>query len=256
MDQLQMFNFENQGVRVIEKDGEPWFIGKDVANILGYSNPRDALSKHVEAEDKGVAKCDTLGGSQNLSIINESDMYSLVLSSKLESSKRFKRWVTSQVLPSIRKHGAYMTSDTIEQVLLNPDTIIKIATQLKEEQTKRREAEMLIQQQQPKVLFADSVAASQTSILVRELAKLLKQNSVDIGEKRLYVWLRENGYLIKRLGTDYNTPTQRSMNLGLFEIKETPINHNSGLISISKTTKVTGKGQIYFINKFLKIEIA
>lgn len=251
-----MFNFENQGVRVIEKDGEPWFIGKDVANILGYSNPRDALSKHVEAEDKGVAKCDTLGGSQNLSIINESDMYSLVLSSKLESSKRFKRWVTSQVLPSIRKHGAYMTSDTIEQVLLNPDTIIKIATQLKEEQTKRREAEMLIQQQQPKVLFADSVAASQTSILVRELAKLLKQNSVDIGEKRLYVWLRENGYLIKRLGTDYNTPTQRSMNLGLFEIKETPINHNSGLISISKTTKVTGKGQIYFINKFLKIEIA
>ena len=178
-------------------------------------------------------------------------MYSLVLSSKLPKAKVFKRWVTAEVLPSIRKHGAYMTADTIEKVLSDPDTIIKLATDLKEEQQKRKALEAKAAEDKPKVLFADAVATAKTSILIGELAKLLKQNGVDMGQNRLFKWLRDNGYLVKREGVDYNAPTQKSMNLGLFEVKETVINQPDGGIRISKTTKVTGKGQQYFVNKFL-----
>ncbi|AMX00445.1 phage antirepressor [Rummeliibacillus stabekisii] len=259
MNQLQMFNFENQQVRILEKEGEPWFVGKDVAQVLGYSNPSKAVLQHVDSEDK---RMEMIAHSQNgnvvtqTALINESGMYSLVLSSKLASAKRFKRWVTNEVLPSIRKHGAYLTPETLEQTMQDPDFLIGILNGLKEEQEKRRAAEIanqeaqeIIQQQRPKVLFAELIETSHTSILVRELAKLLKQNGIDFGEKRLFAWLRENGYLIKRLGTDYNMPTQRSMDLGLFEIKETPVTRTSGNITISKTPKVTGKGQLYFLNK-------
>lgn len=263
MNQLQFFNFENQQVRVLEKDGEPWFVGKDVAQVLGYSNSRDALAKHVDYEDKLTSRIATPGQSRNMTIINESGLYSLILSSKLESTKRFKRWVTSEVLPSIRKHGAYLTPETLEQTMQDPDFLIGILNGLKEEQQKRhaaelahQEAQSIIQQQKPKVLFAELIETSKSSILVRELAKLLKQNGVDFGEKRLFAWLRENGYLIKRLGTDYNMPTQRSMDLGLFEIKETPIPRSSGITTINKTPKVTGKGQLYFLNKLTNKERA
>lgn len=248
MNQLQMFDFENHSVRVIPIDGEPWFVAIDVCDFLGLTNPTMALSRLDEDERAKF----NLGRQGNTNIINEYGLYSLVLASRKPEAKQFKRWITHEVIPSIRKHGAYMTPDTLEQAISNPDFAIGLLTNLKEERNKRQAAELRIKEQKPKVLFAESVEASQTSILIRELAVLLKQNGIDTGEKRLYEWMRTNGYLVKRLGTDRNMPTQRSMNLGLFEVKETPINHNSGLITVNKTTKVTGRGQVYFINKFLQ----
>lgn len=186
-----------------------------------------------------------------MTIINESELYSLILSSKPEGAKKFKRWITSEVIPTIRKHGAYMTPDTIERVLSDPDTIIRLATDLKAEQEKRCLLEAKVEQDKPKVLFADAVSTAKSTILVGELAKLLKQNGVNIGQNRLFEYLRKHGYLIRSTGTDYNMPTQRAMEQGLFEIKETAITHADGHTSTSKTPKVTGKGQQYFITLFL-----
>ena len=249
---LQTWSYENSEIRTVEKDGEPWFVGKDVAGVLGYSNTRDALAKHVDDEDKNtVVIRDGIQGNPNTIVINESGLYSLVLSSKLPNAKKFKRWVTSEVLPSIRKHGAYMTDQTLEQALTSPDFLIQLATQLKEEKEQRKRLEAKVEQDKPKVLFADSVSASKSSILVGELAKILKQNGVDTGQFRLFAWLRENGYLIKREGSDYNMPTQKSAEMGLFEVKQTIITHSDGHITTNKTPKVTGKGQVYFINKFM-----
>ena len=194
---------------------------------------------------------DGIQGNPNTIVINESGLYSLVLSSKLPNAKKFKRWVTSEVLPSIRKHGAYMTDQTLEQALTSPDFLIQLATQLKEEKEQRKRLEAKVEQDKPKVLFADSVSASKSSILVGELAKILKQNGVDTGQFRLFAWLRENGYLIKREGSDYNMPTQKSSEMGLFEVKQTIITHSDGHITTNKTPKVTGKGQVYFVNKFM-----
>lgn len=184
-------------------------------------------------------------------IINESGLYSLVLSSKLPSAKEFKRWITHEVIPAIRKHGAYMTEDTLEKALTSPDFLIQLATQLKEEKEKRLAAEKQIEMDRPKTIFADAVSASHTSILVGEMAKILRGNGVEIGQKRFFDWLRENGYLIRRKGTDYNMLTQRAMELGLFEIKEGSYVNGSGVNIITKTPKITGKGQQYFVNKFL-----
>lgn len=249
---LQTWSYENSEIRTVEKDGEPWFVGKDVAAVLGYSNTRDALAKHVDDEDKNtVVIRDGIQGNPNTIVINESGLYSLVLSSKLPNAKKFKRWVTSEVLPSIRKHGAYMTDRTLEQALTSPDFLIQLATQLKEEKEQRKQLEDKVEQDKPKVLFADSVSASKSSILVGELAKILKQNGVDTGQFRLFAWLRENGYLIKREGSDYNMPTQKSAEMGLFEVKQTIITHSDGHITTNKTPKVTGKGQVYFVNKFM-----
>ena len=245
-------NAEFGSIRRVEVEGEFWLIGKDVAQALGYSNPRKALADHVDEEDKGVTKCDTLGGMQDLTIINESGLYSLVLSSKLPNAKKFRRWVTSEVLPSIRKHGAYMTPETLEAAILNPDYLLKVATALKEETDKRKALESKVQADAPKVLFADSVAASSSTVLIGELAKILRQNGVSMGERRLFQWMRDNGYLIKRNGTDFNMPTQSSMEQGLFWIKETVISHSDGHTSVSKTQKVTGKGQAFFLNKLLR----
>ena len=252
MNEVQVFNFKDSEVRTLLINNEPYFVGKDVASILGYSNPRKALADHVDDEDKGVTKCDTLGGVQELTVINESGLYSLVLSSKLPKAKEFKKWVTSEVLPSIRKHGAYMSADTLEKALTSPDFLIKLATELKNEKEKRAELENQNKQMKPKVVFADAVATSHTSILVGELAKILKQNGIEMGQKRLFAWLREKGYLIKRQGTDYNMPTQKAMDLGLFEIKEGSYVNGSGVNITTKTPKITGKGQQYFINKFLQ----
>ena len=256
MTDLQIFkNPEFGEIRTIEKDGEPWFVGKDVAAALGYERPTKAILDHVDDEDKDeVPIQDSIGRSQNTPIINESGLYSLVLSSKLPTAKKFKRWVTSEVIPSIRKHGAYMTPDKLEEVLLKPDTLIQLAQNLKAEQEKRMALEVKMEEQKPKVLFAESVEAAKTSILIGELAKLLKQNGINIGQNRLFEWLRNNGYLIRRQGSDYNMPTQRAMEMGLFEIKETTITHSDGHIHVSKTPKVTGKGQVYFVNLFLSRE--
>lgn len=244
-------NTEWGSIRVVMRESESWFVGKDIAEKLGFTNTRKAISDHVEEEDKGVTKCDTLGGKQNLTIINESGLYSLILGSKLPSAKKFKHWVTSEVLPSIRKNGGYIAN----QEKLSDDELLEralLVAQRKIEERNKKIAyqEKQIQELQPKALFADAVSSSSNSILIRELAKLLNQNGVDIGEKRLFEYLRNNGYLIKRPGGDYNSPTQKAMELGLFEIKESIIAHANDT-RIHKTSKVTGKGQRYFINKFL-----
>lgn len=246
MSEVQLFNFENHEVRSLLVDDEPWFVGKDVAEILSYSNTRKALTDHVDDEDKmdGVTIRDSIGRNQKPVLINESGLYSLVLSSKLPSAKKFKRWVTSEVLPALRKTGQYQVKELSGQELM--------AKALIEAQSVLAAKDKQIEQMKPKVVFADAVATSHTSILVGELAKILKQNGIEMGQKRLFAWLREKGYLIKRQGTDYNMPTQKAMELGLFEIKEGSYVNGSGVNITTKTPKITGKGQQYFINKFLQ----
>ena len=248
MNEIQEFYFNGDAVRTLLRDNEPYFVGKDVAEILGYRNPRDALSKHVDSDDKGVAKCDTLGGTQQTTIINESGLYSLILSSKLPKAKEFKHWVTSEVLPTIRKHGAYMTDAKAAAIVTDKGSLADLLQQAAE-QLKRKDIQ--IERMKPKALFADAVSTSDTPILVGELAKILHQNGVSMGQNRMFRWLRDNGYLISRKGSDYNMPTQRAMELGLFKIKENAITHSDGHVTITKTPKVTGKGQVYFVNKFV-----
>lgn len=248
MYELKVFENPKFGaVRTVDVNGEPWFVGKDIAEVLGYANPSKALSDHVDEDDKLNNESLSSLGQRGGWIINESGLYSLILSSKLESAKAFKRWVTSDVLPSLRKRGLYAADELLE----NPDLMIRAMESLKAEREKNKRLQTQIEADKPKVLFADSVAASHTSILVGELAKLLKQNGVDMGQNRLFAWMRDKGYLIRRTGTDYNMPTQRSMDMGLFEIKETSITHADGHTSVNKTPKVTGKGQQYFVSLFL-----
>lgn len=251
MNNLQVFNYNGNEVRTIQKDGEPWWVLKDVCGILGISKYRDTASR-LDEDERGSVRVDTPGGEQEMTVVNESGLYNVILRSDKPEAKPFRKWVTSEVLPSIRKHGAYMTPQKIEEALLNPDTIIKLATNLKAEREKRMELERQAEKDKPLVTFANSVSVAKASILVGELAKLLKQNGVDMGQNRLFTWMRENGYLISRKGADYNMPTQRSMEMELFEIKLTTISHGDGHTSLNKTPKVTGKGQIYFINLFLK----
>lgn len=251
MQQLQTFMYNEQAVRTLfDSKGEVFFVGNDVAKLLGYSNYRNAVINHVDTEDKQRTQIEDAGQSREMTIINESGLYSLILSSKLPTAKQFKRWVTSKVLPNIRKHGTHMTSETIEKVLADPDTIIQIATQLKEERAKRMQAEVVIEQQKPQVLFAKAVETSETSILVGQLAKLLTQNGISIGQNRLFAWLRDNGYLGKK-GAHYNEPTQYAVERGWFEVVERTMQNPDGSVRITRTTKVTGKGQVYFINKLL-----
>lgn len=245
MNEVQLFNFESHEVRSLLLNNEPWFVGKDVAEALGYSKARNAIATHIDSEDKKDAPIQgTLGGVQEMTVINESGLYSLVLSSKLPSAKKFKRWVTSEVLPALRKTGQYQVKELSGSELM--------ARALIEAQNVLAAKDKVIEEMKPKVVFADAVATSHTSILVGELAKILKQNGIDMGQKRLFAWLREKGYLIKRQGTDYNMPTQKAMELGLFEIKEGSYVNGSGVNITTKTPKVTGKGQQYFINKFLQ----
>lgn len=248
MNEVQLFNFENHEVRSLLLNNEPWFVGKDVADVLGYSNSRKAMADHVDDEDKEVltSRNVTLENIPNrgITVVNESGLYSLILSSKLPSAKKFKRWVTSEVLPALRKTGQYQVKELSGSELM--------AKALIEAQNVLAAKDKQIEQMKPKALFADAVATSHTSILVGELAKILKQNGIEMGQKRLFAWLREKGYLIKRQGTDYNMPTQKAMELGLFEIKEGSYVNGSGVNITTKTPKITGKGQQYFINKFLQ----
>lgn len=249
---LQVFNFEKRDIRVVMKDGEPWWVAKDVCDVLEIQNARDAVSALDDDERNTVGISDGNRGNPNMNVINESGLYTLIMRSNKPEAKRFRKWVTSEVLPTIRKHGAYMTPAKLEEVLLHPDTLIKLAQNLKDEQEKRAALEAQAEANRPKVLFADSVTASKTSILVGDLAKLLRQNGVQIGQNRLFQWLRENGYLIKRKGDSFNMPTQTAMESGLFEVLERTHSNPDGSIRITRTTKVTGKGQLYFINVFLK----
>lgn len=244
MNGIQVFkNPEFGSIRTLEIDGKSYLAGKDVAEALGYANPQKAIRDHTDIEDRTVNESFTVNGTKAI-LINESGLYSLILSSKLESSKRFKRWVTSEVLPSIRKSGGYIAG----QEQMSDSELMAKALLVAQKQINERNAQ--IERMKPKEIFADAVAASHTSILIGELAKLLKQNGVETGQRRLFTWMRDNGYLIKG-GSSRNMPTQKGMELGLFEIKETTINNPDGSIRISRTTKVTGKGQQYFINKFL-----
>ena len=247
MNELQKFNNSEFGeIRVLEIDNEPWFVGKDVAKLLGNSNTSKAISDHIDDEDKLNNESLASLGQRGGWLINESGLYSLILSSKLPNAKKFKKWVTGEVLPTIRKHGMYAT----EELLSNPDLLISVAQELKIEREKRKILEAERETNKPKVLFADSVQSSKKSILVGDMAKLIKQNGVDIGQNRLFAWLRKEGYLISRRGESFNTPTQKSMELGILEIKESTHVNPDGSVRLTKTPKVTGKGQIYFINKF------
>ncbi|MDR9857774.1 phage antirepressor KilAC domain-containing protein [Paenibacillus sp. VCA1] len=244
---------------VVVLGGTEWFGATEAATALSFSNPHAAIQNHIEEDDLTVHEViDSIGRKQLKKFSSESGLYSLIFGAAKQGNnpeiqakaKEFKRWVTGEVLPTIRQHGAYMTPAKIEEVLLNPDTIINLAQRLKLANQEKERLSAQIEADKPKVLFADSVAASKSSILIGDLAKILKQNGVETGQKRLFAQLRDEGYLIKRKGADYNMPTQRSMELGLFEIKETSITHSDGHVTISKTPKVTGKGQIYFINKY------
>lgn len=243
----EIFNFHGQDVRTVTINGKPYFIGKDVAEILGYQNGSRDINRHVDNEDKLKYRFGTSGQDREMIIINESGLYSLILSSKLPRAKEFKRWVTSEVLPTIRKNGMYATDELLD----NPDFAIAALQKLKEEREAKKLLEATIEEQKPKVIFANAVSASHTSILVGDFAKLMRQNGLNFGQNRMFAWLRENGYLISRKGNSWNMPTQKAMDLGLFEIKETTINHSDGHISINKTPKITGKGQLYFADKLL-----
>ena len=254
MNELQEFNFQGNQLRTVLIDSEPFFVGKDAAIAIGYKNFRDALKTHVKAKYKRESRITTPFGTQTMTVISEPGLYQLAGESKLPSAGPFQDWVYEQVLPSIRKHGAYMTPETIEKAIYNPDFIINLATKLKDEQAKTAALTADNETMKPKALFADAVATSHTSILIGDLAKLIRQNGVDIGQNRLFAWMREHGYLIGS-GDRRNMPTQRAMDLELFDIKERTFQNPDGSVRITKTTKVTGKGQQYFINKFLQKEI-
>lgn len=280
---LQIFNHPQFGeIRAVVIEGVPWFSGKDVASALGYKDTKSALQDHVDEEDKRILKRGDLPPLENhipkdvfpvdfvdgripnrgMTFVNESGIYSLVLSSKLPGAKEFKRWVTSEILPSIHKHGAYMTPEVKNQILNNPDFLISLANKIKEEQARnlvlREQNESLRAENdsmRPKALFADAVAASDTDILIGDLAKLLRQNGVNVGQNRLFRILRERDFLCGRRGDMWNMPTQKALDLGLFRVSESTVSKADGSIFVTRTTKVTGKGQTYFVDRFLSGKI-
>ncbi|QWG87400.1 phage antirepressor [Bacillus mycoides] len=252
MNQLQVFNSEEFGqVRTVVKGKDVWFVAKDVCDVLEIVNATRSLSRLDEDELHSMKVADSLGRLQETNIINESGLYSIIMTSRKPQAKAFKKWVTSEVLPSIRKHGAYMTDQVLEQAVTNPDFAIGLLTKLKEEKEKLAAAQQQIVQQQPLVTFAEAVQVSTNLITVKQLANLMRQKGIDTGQNRLFEWFRENGYLCKKRGSMYNTPTQYSMDLELFESQEYVRTNGLGEFVTSFTTKVTGKGQLYFINKFL-----
>ena len=245
---VHVFNFRESEVRVVIRDNEPWFIAADVCKVLEVQNTTQALGRLDEDERSML----NIGRQGDTSIVNEPGLYSLVLGSRKPEAKAFKRWITHEVIPAIRKHGGYLTPDKVEEALLNPDTLIKLATNLKAEREARLKAEEArrlltekVEADAPKVLFADAVAGSKQSILIGDFAKLLRQNGLEIGQKRLFERLRNEGYLNTR-GDSWNMPSQRSMEMGLFEVKE-----SDGSIRVTRTPKITGRGQVYFTKRYL-----
>lgn len=241
---MKVFNNTMFGnVRIILQDDEPWFVAKDITNILGYQNSSKAIGDHVDVDDKLNNETLSSLGQRGGWLINESGLYSLILSSKLPNAKQFKRWVTSDVLPALRRTGSYSVDI--------PKTLPEALRAYADEVEQHNKTKALVEAQRPKVIFADAVSTSNTDILVGDLAKLLSQNGYAVGQNRLFERLRNEGFLISRKGSSYNSPTQRAMELGLFRIKETAITHADGRTTINKTPKVTGKGQQYFINRFI-----
>ena len=254
MSNLQIFKNEDFGeVRVVELNKEPWFVATDICKALDIKNVTQAINR-LDEDERSMFN---IGRQGETNIVNEYGLYNLILSSRKPEAKKFKRWITHEVIPSIRKHGAYMTPEKIEEVLMNPDTIIQLATALKEEQQRRLQAERQIEEQKPKVLFAEAWEVSEHSILVGEMAKLLARNGLEnMGQNRLFKWLRANGYLHKS-GQQYNLPTQKSIELGIIEVKTRTIANPDGSVRVTKTPKITVKGQIYFLDKFKeKLEVS
>jgi len=251
MNELQVFSYEGKEIRTIQRNGETWWVLKDVCGVLELSNAR-MIADRLDEDDVSLAYVtDSMGRRQQTNIVNESGLYNVILRSDKPEAKKFKRWVTHEVLPQIRRHGAYITTSKLEEIMNDPDSWIKLLTALKEERQEKERLQLQVAQDKPKVVFADAVSVSDGTILIGELAKILKGNGIEIGQNRLFERLRQDGFLIKRKGTDYNAPTQKAMELGLFKVKETAITHSDGHVTISKTTKVTGKGQQYFVNYFL-----
>lgn len=249
MNELQIFkNSEFGEIRTVTKNNEPWFVAIDVCNALDLKNPTVSVGRLDEDE---VTKFNLGGLSGESNIVSEYGLYNLILASRKKEAKKFKRWITHDVIPTIRKHGAYMSSEVIEKTLSDPDYLIRLATNLKEEKAKRALAEAQIEKDKPKVLFADSCEVAENSILIGEFAKRLKQNGFDIGQNKLFEWLRQHDYLCKS-GERKNLPTQYAMELGLFEIKTRVLSNPNGSVRTTSTTKITGRGQIYFTNKFLR----
>lgn len=248
---IQIFSNPQFGeIRTLaDEANDPLFCAADVCKALGYINPRKAVADHVDEGDVTKRDTPTTSGVQTMTFVNESGLYALIFGSKLDSAKAFKKWVTSEVLPTIRKHGVYATPQTIDNLLADPDNAIKVFQALKEERQLRQIAEAKIEADAPKVLFAEAVTGSKSTCLIGELAKLITQNGYKIGQNRLFEWMRENGYLGKR-GEYYNIPNQQYMEMGLFDVKKT-VHDENGVLVTKTTTKVTGKGQQYFINKFL-----
>ena len=255
-DAIQVFDFKGNQTRVVMVDGEPWFCARDVTEALGYSRFDSNLLLNVPAEWKGTKQIRSPGGEQEMLCLSEQGLYFFLGRSDKPAALPYQKTVAGLVMPSIRKHGAYMTPQKLEEVLLNPDLLIGLAQRLKDEQAKSAALEARVEADRPKVLFADSVAASDTSILIGNLAKLLRQNGVDIGQNRLFQWMRKNGYLISVKGDRYNMPTQESMDRGLFEIVERTRISPNGNVHIDRTTKVTGKGQVFFVDQFLGGKVA
>ena len=242
MNEVKIFeNSEFGAIRTVTVNDEPMFCLVDVCNSLDLSNSR-VVSARLDGDERRKLELPRQGETW---FITESGLYAVILRSDKPNAKKFRKWVTSEVLPSIRKNGGYI----VGQENMSDDELM--AKALMVAQNKIAEKDKQIERMKPKEIFADAVATSTTSILIGDLAKLIKQNGVDMGQKRLFLWLRENGYLIKRNGSDYNMPTQKSMDMNLFEVKESTVNNPDGSVRINRTTKVTGKGQQYFINKFL-----
>lgn len=254
MNEMIFKNPEFGQIRTVVIDSDAWFVGKDVALVLGYADVNKAIAMHVDDEDKKLNdKTSPSFGQRGATLINESGLYSLILSSKLPTAKKFKRWVTSEVLPAIRKTGGYIpaASDMSDEEIMAKALLIgKRTIEQQKERIKALEADK--DRMRPKEIFADAVATSNTSILIGDLAKILKGNGINIGQKRLFAWMRDHGFLIKQKCVSYNMPTQRSMEMGLFQVKEGSYVGSDGTMKITRTTKVTGKGQQYFINIFLK----
>lgn len=249
MNGLQIFTHHQFGqVRSLVTGGNPWFVAADVCRALGINTEQ---TRRLDEDEKGLRKLQTPGGAQEMTVVNEPGLYALVMGSRKPEARAFKRWITHEVLPSIRQHGFYGTEAAIERMLADPDMAIQMLTAYREERTARQALEDQALINEPKVLFADSVAASRHSILVGELAKLLKQNGVDVGQNRLFEWLRRDGFLMK-FGESRNLPTQYAMENGWMEIKERVINNPDGSMRLTRTPKVTGRGQQYFINRYLK----
>ncbi len=264
MSDIQVFNYESNEIRTVEHDGDVWFVAQDVCDVLELTDTSKTCNR-LDEDEKLVRKLFVSGQNRDVLLINESGLYALILRSNKPNAKSFRKWVTGTVLPSIRQHGFYATPATAQKILDDPDTFIQVLQAYKEQKARNVELEAKnefleqvarsqqrqIDSNKPKVIFAEAVDASNDSILVGNLAKILRQNGVNIGQNRLFAWLRDNGYLIKKRGALHNMPTQQSMERGYFEVKTSIVQNPDGSTRITRTTKVTGKGQVYFVNLFL-----